>query len=73
MNFFRSVILFILLLTMQNSYADNHDKKNIIDEAKDVTNTSNETQAKVEQNIKDEIEGEDIPLNDPFAGNASIQ
>jgi hypothetical protein len=71
MNFFRSVILFILLLTMQNSYADNHDKKNIIDEAKDVTNTSNETQAKVEQNIKDEIEGEDIPLNDPFAGNAA--
>jgi hypothetical protein len=56
---------------MQNSYADNHDKKNIIDEAKDVTNTSNETQAKVEQNIKDEIEGEDIPLNDPFAGNAA--
>ena len=72
MNFFRIIILFILLLsTIQNSYSENHDKKNIIDQAKDVTNATNEAQAKVEQNIKDEIEDEDIPLNDPFAGNAA--
>ena len=72
MNFFKTIILFILLLsTIQNSYSDNHDKKNIVEKTKDLASAANEAQAKVEQNIKDEIENEDIPLNDPFAGNAA--
>jgi hypothetical protein len=63
MNFFFSAI--------QDSFADSHDKKNILDQAKDLTNQANETLAKKKQNIKDEIGEEEVPLNDPFAGNAS--
>ena len=72
MNFFKTLILLTLFfLTIQNSFADSHDKKNILDQAKDLTNQANETLAKKKQNIKDEIGEEEVPLNDPFAGNAS--
>ena len=71
MNFFKIIILITLFFSaIQNSFADSHDKKNILDQAKDLTNQANETLAKKKQNIKDEI-GEEVPLNDPFAGNAS--
>jgi hypothetical protein len=55
---------------MQSSFADSHDKKNIVDQAKDLANKAKEIQAKNEQNIKDATE-EEVPLNDPFAGNAA--
>jgi hypothetical protein len=72
MNFFKILILLTLFFSViQNSFADSHDKKNIVDQAKDLTNQANETLAKKKQNIKDEIGEEEVPLNDPFAGNAS--
>ena len=72
MNFFKILILLTLFFSaIQNSFADSHDKKNIVDQAKDLTNQANETLAKKKQNIKDEIGEEEVPLNDPFAGNAS--
>jgi len=71
MNFFRIIILLSLFFaTMQSSFADSHDKKNIVDQAKDLANKAKEIQAKNEQNIKDATE-EEVPLNDPFAGNAA--
>ena len=72
MNFFKILILLTLFFSViQHSFADSHDKKNIVDQAKDLTNQANETLAKKKQNIKDEIGEEEVPLNDPFAGNAS--
>ena len=71
MNFFKIIILLSLFFaTMQSSFADSHDKKNIVEQAKDLANKAKEIQAKNEQNIKDATE-EEIPLNDPFAGNAA--
>jgi hypothetical protein len=72
MNFFKILILLTLFFSaIQNSFADSHDKKNIVDQAKDLTSEANETIAKKKKNIKDEIGEEEVPLNDPFAGNAS--
>ena len=72
MNFFKTIILLTLFFfTIQNSYADTHDKKNIVDQAKDLANKVKEDQDKKEQNIKDATEEEEVPLNDPFAGNAA--
>ena len=71
MNFFKILILLALFFSaIQNSFADSHDKKNIVDQAKDLTNEANETLAKKKKNI-DEIGEEEVPLNDPFAGNAA--
>lgn len=71
MNFFKIIILLSLFFaTMQSSFADSHDKKNIVDQAKDLANKAKEIQTKNEQNIKDATE-EEVPLNDPFAGNAA--
>ena len=72
MNFFKFIILISLFfVTMQSSFADSHDKKNIVDQAKDLANKAKEIQAKNEQNIKDATGEEEVPLNDPFAGNAA--
>jgi len=72
MNFFKTLILLTLFfLTIQNSFADSHDKKNLVDQAKDLTNEAQEVQAKKDQDIKDATEEEEVPLNDPFAGNAA--
>jgi phage/plasmid primase-like uncharacterized protein len=72
MNFFKFIILIgLFFATMQSSFADSHDKKNIVDQAKDLANKVKEDQAKKEQNIKDATEEEEVPLNDPFAGNAA--
>jgi len=52
MNFFKIIILLSLFFaTMQSSFADSHDKKNIVDQAKDLANKAKEVQAKNEQNI----------------------
>ena len=72
MNFFKFIILIgLFFATIQSSFADSHDKKNIVDQAKDLTNEAKEIQAKNEQNIKDATGEEEVPLNDPFAGNAA--
>ena len=71
MNFFKFIILIgLFFATIQSSFADSHDKKNIVDQAKDLANKAKEIQTKNEQNIKDATE-EEVPLNDPFAGNAA--
>ena len=71
MNFFKIIILLSLFFaTIQSSFADSHDKKNLVDQAKDLAKKAKEIQAKNEQNIKDATE-EEVPLNDPFAGNAA--
>ena len=72
MNFFKFIILIgLFFATIQSSFADSHDKKNIVDQAKDLANKAKEVQAKNEQNIKDATGEEEVPLNDPFAGNAA--
>ena len=72
MNFFKFIILIgLFFATMQSSFADSHNKKNIVDQAKDLANKAKEVQAKNEQNIKDATGEEEVPLNDPFAGNAA--
>jgi hypothetical protein len=72
MNFFRTIIILIIFaLSLQNSYADNHDQKNIVDKAKEISKAAADAQAKALENIKDEVGDEEVPLNDPFAGNAA--
>ena len=72
MNFFKTIIILIIFaLSLQNSYADNHDKKNIVDKAKEISKAAADAQAKALENIKDEVGDEEVPLNDPFAGNAA--
>ena len=72
MNFFKAIILIIIFfVTMQSSFADSHNKKNVVNQAKDLVTEYNKTQAEKEQNIKDATGEEEVPLNDPFAGNAA--
>ena len=54
MSFFKILITFFILFFLTNSYADNHDQ-NLTDGVKEIV---------------DELqEDEEVPLNDPFAGN----
>ena len=58
MNFSKllNIILLVLLLSFSNSFADSHDKKEeVLEKAKEI--------------VKDMEEDEEVPLNDPFAGN----
>ena len=58
MNFSKllNIILLVLLISISNSFADSHDKKEeVIEKAKEI--------------VKDMEEDEEVPLNDPFAGN----
>jgi len=72
MNFFKVLIILTLFFSaIQNSFADSHDKKNIVDQAKNLADKAKEVQAEKEQNIKDTTGEEEVPLNDPFAGNAA--
>ena len=72
MNFFKILIVLTLFFSaIQNSFADSHDKKNIVDQAKDLTSEAKEVQVEKEKNIKDATGEEEVPLNDPFAGNAA--
>ena len=62
MNFFKKFFLiFFIFFSISLAVADNHDaKKEILDQAKEITD-----------NIKkeDSLDEEEVPLNDPFAGN----
>ena len=71
MNFFRfTTIGLILFLTFtQNIFAENHEtKKNIVEQSKDLNKEIVEKQTVTQENIASEIDEEEIPLNDPFAG-----
>ena len=59
MNFFRSIFaVLIILLSATISFADNHDQNQSIGETGQVDEIAQEIQ-----------EDEEVPLNDPFAGN----
>ena len=56
MNFFRVLFLLILIMFANLSLADNHDQKQeILEQVKEIT--------------KDLASEDEVPLNDPFAGN----
>tara|TARA_B100000614_G_scaffold111417_1_gene99942 strand:- start:16 stop:462 length:447 start_codon:yes stop_codon:yes gene_type:complete len=56
MNFFKILLAIILMMISNISFADNHEqKKELVDQVKEIT-----------QELEDEDE---VPLNDPFAGN----
>ena len=56
MNFFRFLLIILFFSYSGISYSDNHDKKQeVLDQVKDIA--------------KELEEEEEVPLNDPFAGN----
>ncbi len=61
MNFFKNILLiFFLLFSFNLAFADTNDStKEIVEKAKEITKD-------LENN---KVEEEDVPLNDPFAGN----
>ena len=77
MNFFKIITLFLLLLfisiSSNNALADSHDvSQNLVEQSKEITEEILEKQAATEANISSEIGNEEpLPLNDPFAGDAS--
>ena len=78
MNFYKIITLFLVLffisISPNNLFADNHDtEQNIVDQAKEINEELKEKQAATEANISSEIDTEEsLPLNDPFAGDASL-
>ncbi len=62
MNFFKKILFFILCYFIPSiGFADNHSTNaELVEKAKEITKT---LETKVEE------EEEDVPLNDPFAGN----
>ena len=60
MSFFKRILILFIIFSFSAVNADNHDKKSeIVEQAKEIT-------ANLENNTLDD---EDVPLNDPFAGN----
>ena len=60
MSFFKRILILFIIFSFSAVNADNHDKKSeLVEQAKEIT-------ANLEKNTLDE---EDVPLNDPFAGN----
>ena len=51
-------VLFFIYCLNFSALADNHKTKEIIDKAKEIT-----------KQLQQEEQGDDVPLNDPFAGN----
>ena len=72
MNFFRLIIitLFIFIYS-QKVFSDSHDA-NIVEKAKEINKQIKEKQTQTQQSLNQElVEEEPLPLNDPFAGDAS--
>ena len=60
MNFFKNFFILLFVFSFSLANADNHDKNvELLKKVKEVTEN-------LESNV---IEDEDVPLNDPFAGN----
>ena len=75
MNSFKIIIIvFAMLMSVVNVYADSHDtQKNIIDKAKEVNQKIKKEQALKEAGIASEVGKEEpLPLNDPFVGDGSL-
>ena len=75
MNFIKIVIAFLVILLSINNLvlADSHDaNQNIVDKAKEINEKIKKQQANKASNIESEVGNEEpLPLNDPFAGDAS--
>ena len=77
MNFFKIIVLYLLinLATLTNLYAvdETDNTQNIVEKAKEINKKVKEKQANQELNISSEVSQEEpLPLNDPFAGDASL-
>ena len=71
MNFIRftTIGLILFFTSTQNIFAENHEtKKNIVEQSKDLNKEIVEKQTVTQDNIASEIDEEEIPLNDPCAG-----
>ena len=71
MNFIRftTIGLILFFTSTQNIFAENHEtKKNIVEQSKDLNKEIVEKHTVTQENIASEIDEEEIPLNDPFAG-----
>jgi len=72
MNFFRNFFISLFIFcNFSIAIAENHVSKEILDQAKEITeqlNTQDQGQAK-DNNEQSAYEEEEVPLNDPFAGN----
>ena len=77
MNFIKIIILGIILcFSSQTVFAENHEEKNIVDQAKEINEDLKKKQEATQANISSEIgiDGEEpLPLNDPFAGDDATQ
>ena len=77
MNFFKIIIfsLLINLIALANLYADDEkdNTQNIVEKAKEINKEIKKKQANQQSNINSEVNPEEpLPLNDPFAGDASL-
>ena len=74
--FFRLIFLVFIIFTFsQKVMSDNHDQ-NIVEKAKEINKQVKQKQEAQQENIKKEtgqivVKEEPLPLNDPFAGDAS--
>ncbi len=74
MNFFKNfiiILLFTLFFIISQSFAADNNK-NLVEQAKEISEEIKSKQSTTEENINSEVgidEEEEVPLNDPFAGN----
>ena len=72
MNFFRLIIITLFIfISSQKVFSDSHDAI-IVEKAKEINKQIKEKQTQTQQSLNQElVEEEPLPLNDPFAGDAS--
>tara|TARA_B100001750_G_scaffold122856_1_gene97539 strand:- start:49 stop:567 length:519 start_codon:yes stop_codon:yes gene_type:complete len=77
MSLIRIIILSIILIFghLQIAFADDSNEKNIVESAKEINqeikNKQSATEANINSEVLQELQEEELPLNDPFAGGAS--
>ena len=77
MSLIRIIILSIILIFghLQIAFADDSNEKNIVESAKEINqeikNKQSATEANINSEVLQELQEEELPLNDPFAGAAS--
>ena len=69
------ILILIIIFSINNVIADNHDvgEKDILEKAKEINEKIKKQQAEQQSTISAEVGGEEpLPLNDPFVGDASL-
>ena len=69
------ILILIVIFSINNVIADNHDvgEKDILEKAKEINEKIKKQQAEQQSTISAEVGGEEpLPLNDPFVGDASL-